>query len=97
MDAVLNLLNQYGFDDPASGLGEGEFDDPALQDLYAQLTESGKLSLADALKVVATVEDLDIYDLRLLLAETGRQHITRVYLNLSKGYRNHLRSFVRQL
>jgi hypothetical protein len=50
-----------------------------------------------ALKVGAEIEDLDIKDLKLLLAETDNKDIQLVYQNLCRGSRNHMRSFNKQL
>ncbi|WP_321369059.1 DUF2202 domain-containing protein [uncultured Draconibacterium sp.] len=96
MDAVLVLLDGYGIDDSALG-GEGEFSNETLAELYAQLIDKGSASLAEALKVGATVEDLDIYDLKGLLSETENTDIIRVYENLLQGSENHMRGFVRNL
>ena len=49
--------------------------------------------MVEALTVGATVEDLDIYDLDILMEETDNEDILAVYQNLQKGSRNHLRSF----
>jgi hypothetical protein len=97
MDAILNLLKKYGLHDPASGKAQGEFSDTHIQLLYNTLTGAGSLSQVEALRVGATIEDLDIFDLEELVADTDTQDITRVYLNLLKGSRNHLRSFTDQL
>ncbi len=97
MDAVLNLLNKYGLPDPTTGKSEGEFSDEHIQHLYNDLTAAGGASRAAALQVGSTIEDLDIFDLEELLAETDNPNITQVYLNLVKGSRNHLRAFAGQL
>jgi hypothetical protein len=47
--------------------------------------------------VGATIEDLDIYDLRALKKDTSNSDIMTVYNNLEKGSRNHLRAFSRQI
>lgn len=97
MDAVLNLLNKYGLPDPTVGKSQGEFSDEHIQQLYNDLTAAGGASRAAALQVGATIEDLDIFDLKELLAETENQQITRIYSNLLRGSRNHLRAFAGQL
>ncbi|MEY3018619.1 MAG: hypothetical protein RL336_1754, partial [Pseudomonadota bacterium] len=52
----------------------------------------------DALRVGATVEELDIYDIARLRDElVDNADIDLVYDNLMKGSRNHLRSFYRQI
>ncbi len=97
MDAIKNLLDKYGLSDPSTGKAEGEFSDGHIQDLYNTLITTGSESLSEAFQVGATIEDLDIFDLEELVAETDKQDITRVYLNLLKGSRNHLRAFGTQL
>lgn len=93
MDAVLNLLNKYKLQDPASNNTTGIFSNSILQNLYNQLIQQGSVSLLDALKVGATIEDLDIFDLTTALTKIDNQDIRLVYENLMKGSRNHLRSF----
>ena len=53
-NAVADLLNSYGIDDPAAGNDAGEFTDPALQAAYDQLVARGAGSLVAALEVGAT-------------------------------------------
>ncbi len=55
--------------------------------------ELGSTSISDALQVGATIEDLDIFDLENALTKIDNQDIELVYDNLTKGSRNHLRSF----
>jgi hypothetical protein len=97
MDSVLMLLDQYGLADPAAGKDLGEFSNPLFQSLYEQLVEQGSLTLGDALKVGATIEELDIADLEERLAQTGNEYIIQVYTNLLAGSENHLRAFVSNL
>ena len=96
-DAVGVLLDQYGIADPSSSNEAGEFTDAKLQNLYNQLVAQGSISLSDALKVGATIEEIDIIDLSEYIAETDVNNIILVYENLMKGSRNHLRSFVATL
>jgi len=95
MDAVQTLLVQYGIEVP--GDVAGVFKDASLQALYDKLIVTGKLSLADALKVGATVEEVDIVDLQSRLALTQNLYIQQVYNNLMRGSYNHLRNFVNVL
>jgi hypothetical protein len=96
-DAVKRLLDRYGLEDPAAGNSEGEFTSQTLQNLYDQLIEQGSLSIADALKVGAAIEEIDILDLEERIAQTDKADITRVYTNLLNGSQNHLRAFVSTL
>jgi len=93
MDAVKNLLDRYGIEDPVGDDVEGVFANPTLQSLYDSLTAVGALSNVDALYVGATIEDLDIYDIQHMVANTDKPDLLSVYENLMKGSRNHMRSF----
>jgi len=96
MNSVLEILTKYNIPDPA--LPEpGAFNDPDLQDLYGQLTASGDVSIIDALRVGATIEDLDIYDLEEYLNQTSNVDITELFSSLACWSRNHMRSFVSEL
>jgi hypothetical protein len=96
MDAVLRLLEGYGKADPSMD-GVGEFSDEELQALYNNLIAEGGKGLIEALKIGATIEDLDINDLQNLLAETKNEDVKRVYENLLAGSENHMRAFVNAL
>lgn len=97
VDAIVGLLDRYGLDDPASGNELGTFTDPVLQELYDDLVAQGLESVESALAVGATIEELDIVDLRERAAETDTSAIADVYAQLERGSRNHLRAFVGQL
>lgn len=96
-EAVRTLIDRYGLADPAADSPAGAFANETLQALYAQLTAEGRQSLAAALRVGATIEDLDITDLQAAVGQTGKADIVLVYENLMKGSRNHLRAFVSTL
>ena len=68
-----------------------------LQDLYNQLVIKGNSSLSNAFQVGATIEDLDIFDLTQAMILVDNQDISLVYSMLTKGSRNHLRSFYRNI
>ena len=96
-DAVLELLDKYDIDDPASGKNIGVYNDTSLQRMYNQLLINGNYSLLSALTVGATIEDLDIYDLEKLILKADNQDIAFVYNNLLKASRNHMRAFYSQI
>lgn len=96
MAAVGALLDRYGLADPAAA-EMGVFTNPTLQQLYNQLTAEGRQSLAEALRVGATIEEIDILDLQTRLAQTENADIDLVYGNLLKGSSNHLRAFASTL
>jgi len=93
MNAIASLLDKYGV--RYTILSEGEFVSSALQSLYNELTVLGGQSSADALQVGATIEDLDIVDLKEYIQATDKVDIIEVYESLECGSRNHLRAFVR--
>jgi len=93
MDAVKNLLDRYGVEDPVGDDVEGVFTNQDLQSIYDSLIATGNLSSIDALYVGATIEDLDIYDIQHMVANTDKPDLLSVYENLMKGSRNHMRSF----
>jgi hypothetical protein len=92
MDVVSSLLERYGLEDPASS-ELGVFTNPDLQALYTRLVAQGSLSLAEALKVGAAIEEIDILDLQNRLAQTENAEIQQVFSNLARASGNHLRSF----
>lgn len=96
MDAVLAVMAKYGIEDSAANQ-KGVFNNSTLQKLYYDLVAQGETSLGEALKVGATIEDLDIKDLNEGLAATTNADITNLYEKLKCGSRNHMRAFTSQL
>ncbi len=96
-NAVKALLDRYGIEDPIKDDTIGIFQSEEMQKLYNDLIVQGSKSLMDALKVGATVEDLDIKDLEDFLKITDNEDIKIVYQNLVKGSRNHIRAFTRNI
>jgi hypothetical protein len=95
-EAIKALLDRYGLDDPASS-EIGVFTNPDLQALYNELVARGSQSLAEAIKVCAAIEEIDILDLQSRLAETDNADIQQVFNNLLNGSYNHLQAFVSTL
>ena len=93
-NAMLELIQHFNIEDPATDT-PGEFNNSSLQSLHDSLVNKGMDSPEAALRTGATIEELDIVDLRELIAETDNEDITLVYENLLKGSRNHLRAFNR--
>jgi hypothetical protein len=96
MDSVLNLLNKYGIADSAS-TQRGVFQNTELQELYNTLTAQSAISSVEALKVGATIEDLDINDIDDFIKNTSKSDLLSVYDNLTCGSKNHLRAYTSQL
>ena len=97
MELMKLLLDRYEIADPAVDPTVGKFASSAMQELYDQLVAQGEVSIEEAIKVGALIEELDIADLRRLLEASDNDDIRVVYQNLLKGSRNHLRAFARQL
>jgi hypothetical protein len=92
-DAVQTLLDRYGLTDPASS-EVGIFTNPDLQALYHNLVARGSESMAEAIKVGAAIEEIDIIDLETHLNQIDNIDIQQVFKNLLNGSHNHLRAFV---
>jgi hypothetical protein len=96
MNAVLNMLNQYGLVDTAL-LQEGVFSNAELQNLYDALIVQVNQSLMDALMTGALIEEVDMQDLDEMIGATNKDNLIGLYESLHCGSRNHLRSYVRQI
>lgn len=93
--AVETLLVRYSLAIPANP--PGEFSNETLQSLYNDLVSRGGLSVEEALRAGASIEELDILDLEERMAQTDKEDIQLVYSNLKRGSENHLRAFVNNL
>ena len=96
-DSIKLLLDRYELPDPAADNPMGIFQNEALQTLYGDLIKQGESSLKAALRVGATIEDLDIRDLEKAIAATDNKDLKLVYGNLLNASKNHMRTFVGQL
>jgi len=94
-DAVKGLLDAFDIPDPADASPPGVFENTKLQGLYDELIQTGSQSLADALKVGAAIEEIDILDLEESLEVVENESIRRVYESLLRGSTNHLRAFTK--
>lgn len=94
MDQIKLLMDRYTLADPAQA--PGQFTDANLQALYNQLIAQGSVSVEEALKVGALVEQTDIADLQSRLAKTDNADVQLVYNNLMNASYNHLSAFTGQ-
>ncbi|MGB5555722.1 MAG: DUF2202 domain-containing protein [Flavobacteriaceae bacterium] len=92
MNSVITLLEQNAIE--YTILPDGEFANSEIQELYDQFIIDGSIDEKLALRVGATIEDLDIVDLENYLQSSKNDAITSVFENLQCGSRNHLKSFV---
>jgi hypothetical protein len=84
-------------EDPAEGNPVGVFEDSYLQALYDKLVAMGSVSLIEALKVGALIEETDIVDIREKMEVTDEPSILQVYQNLLCGSYSHLQAFDKAL
>lgn len=94
MDAMLKMITKYSVTDPVIDDSTGAFTDPAFTELFGDLVGEGEVSLAEAFRVGAYIEEMDIIDLTEALAETDKDSLTNAYSNLRAASYNHLRNFV---
>ncbi|WP_299124676.1 DUF2202 domain-containing protein [uncultured Winogradskyella sp.] len=92
MNLVENLLIQNNIDYTVQPVGV--FNNQDLQNFYDQFVIDGAVSVAEAMQIGATIEDLDIKDLQDFLDVTTHLDLIAVFETLQCGSRNHLRSFV---
>lgn len=95
-NAIGYLISSYKLTDSSTGV-EGSFNNGDLAALYEKLVAAGKVSLTEALKTGALIEETDIADLEKLMTATTNSALLQVYGKLLRGSRNHLRSFVSAL
>lgn len=96
LNAIVLLLTNYGVTDVSTGKA-GEFVDAEVQTLYNDLIAKATVSIEEAYKTGALIEEMDIKDLIESLSTTTNENVILVFDNLLKGSRNHLRAFNRQL
>jgi hypothetical protein len=96
LNAIVLLLTNYGATDTSIGEA-GIFADADVQTLYNDLIAKAGVSIEDAYKTGALIEEMDIKDLTVTLGTTTNENVLLVFDSLLKGSRNHLRAFNRQL
>ncbi len=95
-DAIGAKITLFGLADPALP-AVGQFANDELQALYFSLLTAGNTSYIEALKVGATIEDMDIEDLMAAIEATANPALRLTYSHLLEGSKNHLRTFVSRL
>ena len=96
MDAMKRLIATYGLDDPVKDDTIGMFANEYFTQLYTDLVAKGNGSYCAALQVGIAIEELDIEDSKLALAEVTATDVRRVFNNLLSGSYNHLSAFMNQ-
>jgi hypothetical protein len=96
INAVVALMEHLGLSNTSLS-PVGEFQNPEFTNLYNQLVAQGSISLTEAYKVGALIEDKDIFDLNADMQKTANASILLVFENLKRASANHLRAFTKQL
>ena len=95
MESVEALLDKYGI--PYTLLPEGEFSDRDIQALYDDFVVTGATSKVAALTIGATIEDLDIFDLKQMIQDYSQADINQVLEQLLCASGNHMQAFTKGL
>ncbi len=98
-DKMNALAKQFNLAIPASVTNDekGKFLNKKLQQAYDEMVEIGNVSLENALRIGANVEELDIQDLSEVMAQTENEDILNVYNQLKQASEKHLQSFTKNL
>jgi len=96
MDALENLIDKHGLEDPVEDDIVGMFTNAVFTKLYSELVEKGEISYCDGLQVGIEIEILDIEDIEIALNDVAAQDVDRVLNNLLNGSYNHLNAFTSQ-
>jgi hypothetical protein len=94
---VEDMLDKYRLPDPVVDDTTGVFVNQELAVLYDTLIAEGAQSSLKALYVGAAIEEIDMIDLQRAIDESDNADIRKLYENLMRGSRNHLRAFVGQI
>lgn len=91
--AMAGLLTTYKLTDPVAGLSAGRFANATMQQMYDELAGSGQASLGRALEAGATIEEVNIRDLRVRAARTTHDDVRQAYQALERMSYHHLQAF----
>lgn len=95
LKAIERLYDYYQIDYPVVG-DAGKFSDPELQHLYDSLIVKGD-SLLAAVKIMANLEESNIFHYREVLKTIINTNIKIVIENLEKGSENHFKAAIREI
>lgn len=90
----LMVLNQMS---PIFEDARGVYNDQELSELYTNITAEGSLSLNNAFRACAKVEDKNIFDLEKAISETTKNKLITLYSKISCNAGNDLRAGIKML
>ncbi len=97
MKKMLGLLQMYNIPDPVQGDVPGRYVNVYISDIYQSLSQQGRRSVQDALKVCALQEEINILDLIRVSQSATQPKVLEVYAELQRNSISHLRSFAHSL
>lgn len=93
---IESFLEANAIPDPA--LDEvGVFTDPTLQLLYDDLVAQGSISLLEAYRVGALIEETDMVDLQSAIEAVDHAALENIYSNLMEASSHHLDAFIQKI
>jgi hypothetical protein len=90
------LAERYGLQDYPAGNATTGYSEPVIRSLYDSLEAQGDVSQIAALAAGLAIEERDIADLDMAIANTTRADVIQVWTSLRQGSQNH-RSAILQL
>ena len=98
MNEMESLVHKFGIKDPSlADTAAGKFTDAALATLYEACVSKSSLSMEEALRAGALIEETDILDLQMRIKRSSNKEIIASFEYLLMGSENHLRAFTRRL
>ncbi len=98
MGEMETLIQKFNIKDASlADTAAGKFTDPALVTLYEACVSKSSISIEEALRAGALIEETDIQDLQMRISRTSNKDILAAYEYLLMGSENHLRAFNRRL
>ncbi len=95
MDNISALLKKYNYFNPTLNRPAGVYRDQELQALYNELIAKGSVGVAEAFAVGVAIEELDIADIKKMMANPAPTDVKLAWDLLLKGSINHLAAFSR--
>lgn len=95
MDNISALLKKYNYFNPTLNRAAGVYRDQELQSLYNELIAKGSVGVAEAFAVGVAIEELDIADIKKMMANPAPADVKLAWDLLLKGSINHLAAFSR--
>lgn len=97
MDAVKQLIDKYGLEDPVVDDSSCVFTNQDFAKLCEELVTKGELSLEDGYEAGVIIEEMDIEDIQRMIGDTDKPDILKVLGSLLEGSVNHLEAFEKNL